>query len=113
MSLPLCSNVAALIKKRNKNATLNTKYRAGTCKWPSPIQPATLLFIIPPEILALIAELEGFEGTWRTMSTLAPDRLAALRKIATIESIASSRIEGAKLSDRQVEALAAFFSIAR
>jgi hypothetical protein len=32
--------------------------------------------------------------------------LAALRKIATIESIGSStRIEGAKLSDRQIETL--------
>jgi len=37
---------------------------------------------------------------------LAPDRLAVLRKVATIESIGSSpRIEGAKLSERQVEAL--------
>lgn len=35
-----------------------------------------------------------------------PDRLLALRKVATIESIGSStRIEGSKLSDREVEAL--------
>jgi len=45
-----------------------------------------LIVIYSPEILALIAELDEFEGTWRTMSTLAPDRLATLRKVATIES---------------------------
>jgi Fic family protein len=37
---------------------------------------------------------------------LAPDRLSALRRVATIESIGSStRIEGSKLSDREVEKL--------
>jgi len=37
---------------------------------------------------------------------LAPDRLSALRRVATIESIGSStRIEGSKLSDREVENL--------
>jgi Fic family protein len=37
------------------------------------------------------------------LGTLAPDRLAALRRVATIESIGSStRIEGSKLSDREV-----------
>ncbi|SFM51146.1 Fic/DOC family protein [Nitrosomonas nitrosa] len=40
------------------------------------------------------------------MGTLAPDRLSALRRVATIESIGSStRIEGSKLSDREVEQL--------
>jgi len=38
------------------------------------------------------------------LGTLAPDRLSALRRVATIESIGSStRIEGSKLSDRDVE----------
>ena len=38
--------------------------------------------------------------------TLAPERLSALRRVATIESIGSStRIEGSKLSDREVERL--------
>ena len=61
---------------------------------------------ITPEMLTLIAELDEFKGTWRAISTLAPDRLAALRKMATIESIGSStRIEGARLTDREVEAL--------
>jgi Fic family protein len=40
------------------------------------------------------------------LGTLAPERLNALRHVATIESIGSStRIEGSKLSDRDVERL--------
>ena len=54
----------------------------------------------------LIAEIDEFKGKWQVLRTLAPDRLQALRKVATIESIGSStRIEGAKLSDREVEEL--------
>lgn len=62
--------------------------------------------VITQEILKLISELDEFKGTWRALKTLAQERLAALRKMATIESIGSStRIEGAKLSDKQVEEL--------
>lgn len=61
---------------------------------------------ITPEILSLIASIDEFKGAWRALGTLAPDRLSALRRIATIESIGSStRIEGSKLSDREVERL--------
>ncbi len=61
---------------------------------------------ITPEILSLIAQIDEFKGVWRTLGTLAPDRLSALRRVATIESIGSStRIEGSKLSDREVERL--------
>jgi Fic family protein len=61
---------------------------------------------VTQETLLLISELDEFKGTWRVLNTLAPDRLAALRKIATIESIGSStRIEGARLSDREVKEL--------
>lgn len=61
---------------------------------------------ITPEILALIAEIDEFKGAWRALGTLAPERLSALRRVATIESIGSStRIEGAKLSDKDVERL--------
>jgi len=68
------------------------------------IQPASIQ--ITPEILALISELDEFKGAWRALGTLAPDRLSALRRVATIESIGSStRIEGSKLSDREVEKL--------
>ena len=61
---------------------------------------------ITPEILGLIAKIDEAKGAWRAMATLAPDRLTALRRVATIESIGSStRIEGSKLSDREVEQL--------
>jgi hypothetical protein len=60
---------------------------------------------ITTEILSLISTIDEFKGTWRALGTLAPERLSALRRIATIESIGSStRIEGSKLSDRDVEA---------
>ncbi len=61
---------------------------------------------ITPEILRLIARIDEFRGAWRALGTLAPDRLSALRRVATIESIGSStRIEGSKLTDREVERL--------
>jgi Fic family protein len=67
---------------------------------------------ITPEILNLIAEIEEFKGTWQVLGTLAPERLSALRQVATIESIGSStRIEGSKLSDREVERLLANLEI--
>ncbi len=58
------------------------------------------------ELLSLISEIDEFKGAWRALGTLAPERLLALRRVATIESIGSStRIEGSKLSDREVEKL--------
>ncbi|MDI4091181.1 Fic family protein [Pseudomonas aeruginosa] len=61
---------------------------------------------ITPEVLGLVARIDEFKGAWRALGTLAPDRLSALRRVATIESIGSStRIEGSKLSDREVERL--------
>lgn len=67
---------------------------------------------ITSEILSLIAEIDEFKGAWRALGTLAPERLLALRRVATIESIGSStRIEGSKLSDREVERLLANLEI--
>jgi Fic family protein len=61
---------------------------------------------ITPEVLALVSEIDEFKGAWRALGTLAPERLSALRRVATVESIGSStRIEGSKLSDAQVERL--------
>lgn len=57
-------------------------------------------------ILQLIAEIDEFKGQWQALKTLSPERLRQLRKVATIESVGSStRIEGAKLTDVQVEKL--------
>ena len=63
---------------------------------------------ITPEILGLVAAIDEFKGAWRALGTIAPQRLSALRRVATIESIGSStRIEGSKLSDQDVERLLA------
>lgn len=64
------------------------------------------------EMLRLIAQIDEFKGAWKALGSLAPERLTALRRVATIESVGSStRIEGSKLSDRQVESLLANLSI--
>lgn len=60
------------------------------------------------EMLRLIAEIDEFKGRWQALQTLSPERLRTLRHVATIESIGSStRIEGVKLSDQQIETLLA------
>lgn len=65
-------------------------------------------------ILDLIAKIEEFKGAWQALGTLAPDRLFSLRRVATIESIGSStRIEGSKLSNKEVEVLLACLEIKR
>lgn len=67
---------------------------------------------ITPDLLALLTEIDEFKGAWRALGSLAPERLRALRRAATIESIGSStRIEGSKLSDRDVERLLADLEI--
>ena len=69
---------------------------------------------ITSELLALISEVDEFKGAWRALGTLAPERLKALRHVATIESIGSStRIEGSKLTDCEVERLLANLEIQR
>src|SRR5688572_33061541 len=57
-------------------------------------------------LLRFIGEIDEFKGAWKALGNLAPDRLATLRRVATVESVgASTRIEGAKLTDAQVDAL--------
>ena len=61
---------------------------------------------ISTRILALIANIDEFRGSWGYFSGLSPERMQHLRQVASIESVGSStRIEGAKLSDAEVEAL--------
>ena len=67
---------------------------------------------IDAKILNLIAEIDEFKGRWETLGKLAPDKLMSLRRVATIESVGSStRIEGARLSDHEVEILLANLEI--
>lgn len=57
-------------------------------------------------LLSTIAEIDQFNGSWQVLQALEPDQLSTLKTVATIESIASStRIEGVKLSDAQVQVL--------
>ncbi len=58
------------------------------------------------DLLQLVSEIDEFKGKWQALKTMSPERLQQLRKVATIESVGSStRIEGVKLSDAQVEEL--------
>ncbi|WP_293943056.1 MULTISPECIES: Fic family protein [unclassified Sphingobacterium] len=62
--------------------------------------------LISPDILQLIASIDEFKGAWKALGNIAPEQLTSLRRVATIESIGSStRIEGSKLSDREIEKL--------
>ena len=64
------------------------------------------LITVGQDVLQLIAEIDEFKGQWQALKALSSERLQKLRKVATIESVGSStRIEGAKLSDLQVETL--------
>ena len=61
---------------------------------------------ITNEILGLISKVDEFKGAWRALGQIAPEKLTSLKYVATIESIGSStRIEGSKLSDKEVEEL--------
>lgn len=63
---------------------------------------------ITPELLRMIAEIDELKGRWEALGNLAPERLSALKRIATIESVGSStRIEGVKLSDDEIHRLLA------
>jgi len=73
---------------------------------------------ITPEMLRLIAEIDEFKGAWKALGALPQERLAALRRVAAIESIGSSiRMEscmegsaaGGMLLDGAVERLLAHF----
>lgn len=64
----------------------------------------TSTITITSDVLALISEIDEFKGAWRALGQLAPEHLSNLKHVATIESVGSStRIEGAKLSDQEVE----------
>lgn len=63
-------------------------------------------FISNQQIMKLIVNIDGFKGKWNIAEKQENRYLKELRKIATIESIGSStRIEGATLSDKEVQEL--------
>ncbi len=62
------------------------------------------LEIISPTAITLIARVDELRGQWTGGATLNPVVLDRLRKSALLTSAgASTRIEGSKLSDQEVE----------
>ena len=55
-------------------------------------------------VVRLLGEADEFKGYWAKLRELEPERLNRLQKVATVESVgASTRIEGAEVSDAEVE----------
>lgn len=66
------------------------------------------LTLIPNEIWSKIAQIEELKGQWIASSNLSPQFLARLKRSILITSTgASTRIEGSKLTDEDVEKLTA------
>ncbi len=62
--------------------------------------------VITAGMLRAVGTVDEFKGRWSRPGILPPERLAALKRIATIESVGSSiRIDGAAMDDRGVERL--------
>lgn len=63
-------------------------------------------FLKNNEILNEISLIDEFKGSWKALKQMQPEILTYLKKVATIESVGSSnRIEGNKLSDKEIEKL--------
>ena len=59
-----------------------------------------------PALVRLIGSIDQFKGSWELLGRLSPERLASLKRVATIYSIGSStRIEGARLTDAEIDTL--------
>lgn len=57
-------------------------------------------------MLRLVAAVDEFRGEWRAGESIESEQLQSLRRVATIESVGSStRIEGSRLEDNEVEEL--------
>src|SRR5262249_54955826 len=62
--------------------------------------------VLTSDLLRIVGDIDEFKGAWKAFGNLAPDRLATLRHVTTVESVgASTRIEGAKLTDREIDIL--------
>jgi Fic family protein len=71
-------------------------------------QKLDFTFTVNQQIIQLIAEIDLFRGKWEHLEQLHPVFLQELKGMATIQSIGSStRIEGATLSDKEIEQLIA------
>lgn len=61
---------------------------------------------LPPQLYRIISQIDGLNGQWKGGLNLSPQMLGRLKRSALATSTgASTRIEGAKLSDEEVEDL--------
>ena len=59
---------------------------------------------VPIKLLSYIRKIDDFNGTWKAVKLLSPEKLSSLKQVATIESVgASTRIEGVTLSNQEIE----------
>ncbi len=58
------------------------------------------------ELLDLVIQIDRFDASWNSLEKIQGEKLIHLKSIATIQSVgASTRIEGSKLTDNDVEKL--------
>ncbi|MEZ4842957.1 MAG: Fic family protein [Bacteroidia bacterium] len=58
------------------------------------------------ELIGLISQIDRFDASWATIEKKEGQSLKQLKTVATVRSVgASTRIEGSKMSDEEVEAL--------
>lgn len=68
--------------------------------------------VVSPSMVRQIASIDEFRGAWQALRAMPEASLARLLHVATIESIGSStRIEGSRLSNAEVDALLADLSV--
>jgi Fic family protein len=72
------------------------------------------LLALPPEIITLITKIDECKGQWTAGANLSPQILGRLKKTVLVTSTGSStRIEGSKLSDADIEKLLRGLNIQR
>lgn len=60
-------------------------------------------FVLSPAILAQVAAIDEFKGSWPTVSNLPPERLAELEQRTVCQAVAAGlRLSGDAISDQQV-----------
>ncbi len=48
---------------------------------------------LTPDIVQLVAEIDEFKGRWQALENLSPERLSALRKVATDSKMFETRFD--------------------
>jgi len=68
--------------------------------------------VVSPSMVKQIASIDEFRGAWQAFRTMPEEYLSRLLHVATVESIGSStRIEGSRLTNAEVDAFLAQLSV--